>query len=575
MRDLAIVMRVLLMEKKDILLSILFGFIAGITAVGLFSSSGYLISKSALAPPIYTLIILVSVVKLLGIISAISRYGERYFSHRATFTMLSYLRVSFYERLEPKAPRIFQKYRSGDLLARIVGDVETLQNFFLRVFYPPIVIILVCLCTFLFTAYYSIYIAMILIIGLILTVFIVPTLFALKQRNINRNVRLMRGKLSTDATEFLYGFRDLKMYQQLKRKEEELYQSSDRYIQEQEKDGIHQLFSEAVNTFVSLFVSWVVLLVGAYLVSDGQLDGIFLAMLVMISLTVFENTSSMAAFSSHLEDSRQAATRLESVVGKESLEKGKKHQMEQLSLHDAPSIEIKNITFTFPGESDSTLKNISALFPKGSKTAIVGPSGSGKSTIMQLLLRIYLPDQGEICFNGKPVRRLAEESIWENTNVILQANHFFYGTIRDNLCIAKDNLADEEMLKVLEKVKLQHFSLDHQVLEKGENLSGGQKQRLAIARAMLKNAPIWLLDEPTSSMDALTESVINHHLFQQAKNDTFILISHRLTGLERMDQIIVMEKGVVVEKGTFNELMDKKGYFYEMKQIEKSVFLSE
>jgi len=572
MRDLKDIIKILLMEKKDIVLSVLFGFIAGITAVGLFSASGYLISKAALTPPIYTLMIIVSVVKLLGLISAASRYGERYYSHRATFTMLSNLRVSFYERLEPLAPKIFRKFRSGDLLARIVGDVETLQNFFLRVFYPPVVLLLVFLCTILFASFFSVHVALILIIGFLLTTFVVPAIFAIGQRKIKTDVRERRGRLSVKITEFLYGFRDLKIYQQLKEKERELYKASDAYISEQERNGIHQLFSESVNKFVSLFISWTVLAVASYLVSDGEIDGIFLAMLVMISLTVFENTSPMAAFSDHYEDSRRAAGRLESVVGKGTNAEWGQAMLEQKTYRYAPTIEMKNVSFTYPGDSRKTLENISVTFPAGSKTAIVGPSGSGKSTVMQLLLKIYAADEGEILFEGEPANKIGEESIWKHTNVVLQANHFFYGTIRDNLLLAKDGLSDELMEEALEKVHIDSFLLDDQVLEKGENLSGGEKQRLAIARVMLKNAPIWFLDEPTSSLDALTESQIHQHLYNLAADDTVILISHRLTGMEKMDQIIVMENGKIIEKGTYEELMTKQGYFYSMKQIEKNVF---
>ena len=192
--------------------------------------------------------------------------------------------------------------------------------------------------------------------------------------------------------------------------------------------------------------------------------------------------------------------------------------------------------------------------------------------MLQLLLKFYPPNQGQIYFNNDQIDHITQESIWKNTNVVLQENHFFYGTIRDNLQLAKDGLSDAEMEDMLEKVKLGHFSLNDQVLEKGENLSGGEKQRLAICRVMLKKAPLWLLDEPTSSIDALTEASIFDHLFDIAKEDTVILVSHRLTGLEKLDQIIVMDHGTIVESGTFEELMDKKGYFYEMKQIEQSVF---
>ena len=569
MKDLRIVITLLFKEKKDIILSILCGFIAGITAVGLFSASGYLISKAALAPPIYTLMVLVATVKIFGIISAVSRYGERYFSHRGTFTMLSNLRVSFYERLEPLAPRIFGQFRSGDLLARIVGDVETLQNFFLRVFYPPIVLLLVFLATIFFTVFFSIETAFIILVGFLLTTLVVPFYFAIKQRKVDQEIRSERGKLSTEVTELFYGFRDLKIYQRLDEKEEQLERFAESYVVEQEKAGIQNLYSESLNTFISLAISVAVLGVGAYMVAQGTLDGIFLAMLVMISLTVFENTTSMAIFPSHLEDNRRAATRLNAVVGDEPIVQ---EATESLKLVTTPSVEMKNVSFTYPGDERKILKDIDLSFPAGSRTAIVGPSGSGKSTILNLLLKIYDTDAGEIHMNNQQVSKLVQESIWENTNVVLQENHFFYGTIRDNLNIAKDKLTDEEMEQALHKVELDHFQLEDSVLEKGANLSGGEKQRLAIARAMLKNRSIWLLDEPTSSIDALTEAVIHEHLFNIAADDTLILISHRLNGLEKMDQIIVMENGRIVETGNYEELMNIKGYFYELKQIEQSVF---
>lgn len=573
MKDLLIVTKLVMVEKKDILYSILFGFLAAITAVALFAASGYMISKAALVPPINTLTIMIAVVKLLGIARAASRYAERYFSHRATFTILSNLRVSFYEKLEPLAPGIFQKFRSGDLLSRIVGDVESLQNFFLRVFYPPIVLVIVFLSTIFFVTFYSVTVALVLLVGLLLTSFVVPAVFAVSQRTIDHHVRDGRGELSTEVTEFLYGYRDLKIYQKLDGKEQQLTNTSDAYIKEQEREGVHAVLGQSVNTIVSLVISWFVLALGAYLVVEGQLDGLFLAMLVMISLTVFENATPMAVLPSHLEDSRRAATRLFSVVSEGSPEEVQQREMVKLHSEKALSIQMDDVSFAFPGEARTTLKNINLSLPVGSKTTIVGPSGSGKSTLLQLLLKMNTANQGGISIDGTSVNRIPQESIWEEANVVLQENHFFFGTIRDNLLIAKDGLTDEEMEGMLAKVKLNSFSLSDPVFEKGENLSGGEKQRLAIARAMLKGAHLWLLDEPTSSIDVLTERSIYNHLFHQAKEDTVVLVSHRLTGLEKMDQIIVMEQGTIIESGSFDELMEKKGYFYEMKQIEKSVLM--
>ncbi|MEW9503349.1 thiol reductant ABC exporter subunit CydC [Jeotgalibacillus marinus] len=571
MKDLAIVIKLMMVEKKDVLTSILFGFLAGITAVGLFASSGYLISKAALMPPLYALTVMIALLKLFGLARAVSRYGERYFSHRATFTILSNLRVRFFEKLEPLAPGIFQKYRSGDLLARIVGDVESLQNFFLRVYYPPIVLVIVFLSTVVFTSFFSIYIALLLVVGLILTACVVPAWFAYSQRKIDHNVREVRGELSTEVTELLYGFSDLKIYQKLDDKEQMLTESSMAYINEKERDGVQSMFNQSMNTMVSLLISWSVLALGAFLVVEGQLDGLFLAMLVMISLTVFENATPMALLPSHLEESRLASHRLFSVVREEPLRV--EEPVLSLPQDQALSVEMDDVTFCFEEETRRALDGVSLRLEAGSKTAIVGPSGSGKSTLMQLLLKIQRTDAGEIRLAGTPISQVAQEDIWTNSNVVLQENHFFYGTIRENVALARDGLSDEELIDALDKVQLSHLSLDDEVLEKGENLSGGEKQRLAIARAMLKGERLWLLDEPTSSVDVLTERTIYHHLFEQAVDDTLVLISHRLTGLEKMDQIIVMENGTIVEAGTFDELMANRGYFYDMKEIEKSVLL--
>lgn len=557
---------IMMEEKRDVLLSVLFGVLAGLTSVALFGLSGFMISKSALQPPLYIITIMTALLKLFGAAKAGSRYAERYVSHRATFTILSNLRVSFYEKLEPLAPQIFGKYRSGDLLARIVGDVETLQNFFLRVFYPPLVLVIVFLSTVLFTMFYSVWIALVLLSGLLFTGFIIPGLLSLKQRNVMRGVRAKRAQLSTETTELLYGFRDLKLHQKLDEKQGQLLEMANSYAGEQEKEGVQAAASQSLNAAAALFVSFMVLVLGAYFVTIGELDGLFLAMLVMISLTVFDNAVPMALFPAHFEETRQASSRLFSVVD----EPAPAPKKQRLDEDRAFSVELKNVTFTYPGEERPALQDVSFKLPAGTKTAIVGPSGSGKSTVLQLLLDMYAVEHGDLYIGETSIRDIQSESIWSQTNVMLQANHFFYGTIKDNLQIAREDVTDEEMKEALRVVELP-FSLDDPVLEGAENVSGGEKQRLALARVLLKRARIWLLDEPSSSLDVLTEGRMFNHLLKTAEKDTLLLISHRLTGLEKMDQIIVMENGRIAEAGSFGELMSKQGYFYELKQMERQV----
>ncbi|WP_117169502.1 thiol reductant ABC exporter subunit CydC [Paraliobacillus sediminis] len=565
------VIKLMLIEKKDILFAILFGFIAGISSVGLFAASGYLISKAALMPPFYALIMLTSTVKLLGFIKASSKYGERIYSHRATFTILSNLRVTFFEKLEPLVPQIFHKYRSGDILGRVVGDVESLQNFFLRVFYPPIVLLLVFVTTILFSSFYSIEIALILLLGLLLTVFVIPAIFSFRQLKIKDSVRQERGDLSTEVTELMYGFRDLKIFQQLQKKQDQLITQSDKYIEKQKRENINKVYSQSFNGFITFIVSWLVLAVGAYLVVDGTLEGLFLAMLVMISLTVFEPAAPMAVFPIYMQESRDASSRLYNVVEDPDIQVNAveiiSHQVESR----APAIKFQNITFTYMGDWRTTIPSLSLEIPAGSKTAIVGASGSGKSTLLQLVLKLQQIQTGTIYWNDHDISTVSGSALWEKAIVVLQENHFFYGTIRENLLLADAALDDFILNDALVKVQLEDFSLDDHVSENGENLSGGEKQRLAIARAILKQGHLWILDEPTSSLDAQTERMIHKQLFEQAQTDTLLLVSHRLNGLEKMDQIIVMDHGEIIESGSYTVLMQKQGYFYQMKTLEESL----
>ncbi|ALS79820.1 thiol reductant ABC exporter subunit CydC [Planococcus kocurii] len=567
MNELKHILKLTFIEKKDVSIAISFGFLAGIASVALMGSSGYLISKAALTSQMTTLVVMAACLKLFGFASALSRYGERLYSHRATFTMLSHLRVSFFERLSPLAPGIFGKYRSGDLLSRIVGDVESLQNFLLRVFYPPVVLGIVFLSTIFFSAFFSMGIASVMVVGMLLTIVAVPALFSSRKRRTDGQVRVQRGNLAIEATEFLYGFRDLKIYQQLGVKEQQLKSDAAQYNEGQRREGLEENLAQSSNALVALLVSFFVLAVGAYFVAAGELNGLYLAMLVMISIAAFENVAPMAAFPTYFEESRKAAVRLQEVVSEDAVLQGAE------GIPSGPlDIKLTGASFSYPGEKSLAIDDVSLHLKPGTKTAIVGPSGSGKSTLLQLLLNVFPVEQGQLSIGGKPVEMLEQETVWQEMNIVLQENHFFYGTIRSNLLLANPLASDEQMKKALARVQLELFPLTTTVEEKGQNLSGGQKQRLAIARAILRGKSLWLLDEPVSSVDNLTAHAIYQELFRQGDKDLFVIISHDLAGLEQMDQIIVMENGRIQESGTYQELMERKAYFYQLKQIENSVF---
>ncbi|MCC5891664.1 thiol reductant ABC exporter subunit CydC [Exiguobacterium sp.] len=557
-------------EKKDIVLSIFFGYVAGLAAVALFAASGYLVSRAGLVPPLYALMIPVVLIKLFGVIRASARYQERLASHRATFTILSELRVRFYRQLEPLVPNIFAKYRSGDLLARVVGDVESLQNYFLRVFYPPIILVLVFLSTIFFVTYFSLLVSLWILFGVIVTGFLIPALFAGVRAKHDQEIRTLRGDLSSGMTEMMYGYRDLLLHDQLGRTRDDLLDRSDRYAAVQRRDVTNQFFNSSLVVGASLLVSWGVLAIGAYLVVGGDLDGLFLAMLIMMSLTAFENATPMAVFPGHFADSKQAADRLLEVVAPSEAIEAAEAARHPITLEAAPSLKVEHVSYRYPDTFRDVLVDVDAVFASGTKTAIVGPSGSGKSTLLQLLLAFVRPDEGNVFIDEARLDDVTQASIWQHASVVLQENHFFFGTIRENLALAGDR-TDDEMTAALASVRL-GFSLDEPVLEKGANLSGGERQRLAIARALLKNGEVWLLDEATSALDARTEAAVYQEIFRTAEAATLVMVSHRLNGLEAFDQIIVMEAGRVIEVGSYEDLMRSRGTFYGLKQIEQDVF---
>ncbi|MFD1386556.1 thiol reductant ABC exporter subunit CydC [Oceanobacillus oncorhynchi subsp. oncorhynchi] len=568
MKDISLVLKMMLKEKKDILISIFFGFLAGVTAVSLFAASGYLISQAAFAPPIYTLMILVASVKLLGITSAVSRYGERYFSHRGTFTILKNIRLKVYDQIEPLASRLLQKYRSGDILARIVGDVESLQHFFLRVFYPPVVLAAVFTATIFFTMYLSIGVAMTMIGGVIIVLVVFPSIFYLFQKKTAVTMREKRGALSSEFTDYLYGFRELTIFQQAERKKQQLDNNMNQYEEIKAKENRQLAIREAVVIFFSFFIAVIILVQAGFYVSEGNLAGTLLAMLFMIAITVFEDTPSMAVLPAHLEESKASSKRLIEVWEKEALAEEAVHELET----DVPiQFDFKDVSIQYPNENKPAVRLAAFQIKPGKNIAIVGPSGSGKSTLMQAMLTFAPIQSGHLLVNGEELDKIAPESLWRQMNVSLQHNHFFYGSIYENLRFANKEAGGEACQEALEKVQLSHFSLEDQVLEKGTNLSGGEKQRLALARLFLRDASVWLLDEPTSSLDSITEQEIMEEIEKATKYQTVVTIRHRLTGLEKMDQIIVMNHGEVVEQGTYMELMGKKdGYFKAMKELENS-----
>jgi ATP-binding cassette, subfamily C, bacterial CydC len=577
MKELLTLTKVMMAEKKAVFLAILLGFIAAISSVGLIGSGGYLISQSALQPPLYTLTITIIAVRFFGLARAASRYAERYFSHKATFSILGKLRVYFYDKIEPLAPALFSTYRSGDLLSRVVADVDRLQYFFLRVFYPPFVMVVVFIATGVLIYTFSIGLSMILFLGLIVVGFFVPLIFTLFTQNHGLKLREKRSQLSVETTEYLYGFTDLRTNRRLKDKQNEIEIISEKLIEEQEKDGLLAAKGESISLTLAFLTAWFTLLFGVIYVENGTLSGVYLAMLVLITLTVFEAATPMAIIPGHIDESKVASERLFQLTA----HKASSHETSQETSHETFGKEVgttitepfkinfTNVSFSYPNTARKAINNITFEVDAKKKIAIVGASGSGKSSLVNLLLKFYGNYEGDISLAGKRLAEISEDEARNLFAVVAQENHFFSSTIRENLLLAKPEATDDELELVLADVSLSHLSLDNQLIEKGLSLSGGERQRLAIARMLLKDAPVLLLDEPTTGLDSITEQEVLSVLWPKIEHKSVIYITHRLVGLEKMDEIIVFEKGEIREQGSYEQLIEQQGHFYELTKLEK------
>lgn len=539
-------------DKKDVIYSLLAGTMGGLTAVALFAQSGLLISKAALLAPFYIILILTAFLKLFGVTKSVSKYAERLIAHRATFRFISKIRILFFRKLLPKA-HLLNNYRSGDLLDRMTTNAETVQNFFLRVLYPPVVAVCIFLATCLFMLFFSPWIAVSLLIGIILTTVAVPYILLRKPY---KTANGTKKTMTIEAAEFLYGFRDLLLHNQLHEKSESLRMLNEQFAKEKQKELDQEQSAFLWNQFAALLTIFFIILIGAYLTSTKQLDGVYLAMIILVSLTAFESTVPLAMAPNYYKHTKQAMLELNEISPPIKKQPG-------ILLNNIHSIQFKHVSYAYPNVDRLAVENIDISIKSGQKIAIIGPSGSGKSTILQLLMNEFEPACGEIFLNHHPLSSYHTESIYKQISSMLQHNHFFSGTIETNLRLAKKDASREEMVSALKKACL-FKKLEDVVYEKGENLSGGEKQRLAFARFLLKESSLWILDEPFTSLDAETERLLFQTLIKEAGNKTLILVTHKLIGLDQFDCIYVMENGKMVEAGKHTDLLSKKGLYFEM-----------
>jgi ATP-binding cassette subfamily C protein CydCD len=558
-------------------LSVLLSILTIGSSVALIGTSAWLISTAALHPSVADLGVSVVGVRFFGITRGLFRYLERLVSHNVTFRLLARLRVWFYQKLEPLAPARLMEYKSGDLLARVIGDVETLENFYVRVISPSLTAVLIGLLVSIFFASFYLPIALVLISFFLTLGLILPILSQVISRAPGQRLITQRAEIQALLVDGIQGMADLLAFGRGPDRLRQISASGDTYGSTQQQmariSGIHS----ALGTFFTNLGIWLVLLLVIPQVTAGTIKGVMLGTFALMTLASFEAVLPLPLAAQMWNASREAARRLFEVVDAEPAVRYQSSVSSGQSRVTNYELQLTNLTFSYPTQSIRALQNITFTVPAAKSIAIVGPSGAGKSTIANLLLRFWDYEEGEIRLGGESLKALDQDEVRKRFALVSQNSYFFNTTIRENLRLARRSATQEEIESAARAAQIHEFILglpkDYDTLigEQGLRLSGGERQRLAIARALLKNAPILIFDEPTANLDPWTEKQVLDTLSKTMKNKTSVLITHRLVRLENIDEILVMDQGRIVERGTHHKLLKQAGLYHRLWNLQNQI----
>ncbi len=562
-----------------IVLSIVLGFATIASGIGLMATAAYIISAAALHPSIADLQVAIVGVRFFGISRGVFRYLERLVSHDVTFRLLARWRVWFYQALEPLAPARLLRYHSGDLLSRVIRDIGSLENFYVRTVNPPLVALLVSAVVLLFLSGFGAPLAWALLVFLLLAGIGLPVLIIFFSRRLGPNMINARAQFSTVLVDSIQGMPDLLTCGQSTATLERMDLTGARLSKLQNRmSGITSLQTAVVSLLANLGMLSV-LVIAIQMVSTGQLDGVLLGVVTLTALTCFEAMQPLPQVAQTYETNNAAAGRLYELVDATA---PVIDPSEPLIPSSVFNMAVQNLSFQYPPWSDSELpsaistfglKDISLSLPQGKHIALIGSSGAGKTTLVNLLLRFWEYQHGSIQMGGYELRCYHQDDIRRNIAVISQNTYLFSTTIKENLLIAKPTATDDEIIQVVKQAQLHDLiqslpkGYDTWIGEHGLHLSAGERQRLAVARALLKGSPLLILDEPTANLDPETGLALLNSIRELSQGRSTITITQDMVGLESMDEILVLQNGCIIERGTHKQLFSCRGTYRRMWDI--------
>jgi thiol reductant ABC exporter CydC subunit len=545
-------------------------------AIGLMAASAWLLSRAAGHPPEAALTIGIVLVQVFGLSRGPLRYGERLVGHHAAFGMLASVRVRLYGRLERLAPAGLPAFRSGDLMARLVADVDAMQDVVVRIIPAFAVAASVGVATVLVVWWLLPAAALVLALALFASAVPVTWLTGFLARRRESGMAALRGELAAAVVDLVEGAPELAVYGATDAQLERI-DSIDRDLARVARSSAATAgIGLGLTTFFSGAATWGVLLVGVPAVRSGRLDGVWLGSLALVPLAAFELVSGLPAASQALHRVRASAERLFAIADAPDV-------VAEPSAPTAPPVppvdlEVRSVWAGYPPRSDpagsepgdlrradplahAALRGVDLDLPAGKRIGIVGPSGAGKTSLAWVLVDFLPVRSGSVTLEGTSFAWLEADDVRALVGLVSQESHLFDASLADNLRVARRDASDDELLAVLERVGLGRWfeglahGLATEVGRFGARLSGGERQRVAVARALLATFSVLVLDEPAEHLDIDAADALTRDLLALTAGRSTVLLTHRLAGLEAVDEIIVLDGGRVVERGTHRELL--------------------
>ncbi|MGW8542982.1 thiol reductant ABC exporter subunit CydD [Streptomyces sp. CAI-21] len=560
--------------RGRLILSLVLGSLALGSAVGLMATSGYLISRASQQPPVLYLMMAVTATRAFGIGRAVFRYAERLVSHDVVLRMLADTRVAVFRRLERLAPAGLRGTRRGDLLSRLVADVDALQDYWLRWLLPAGWAALVSTVSVLFMTWLLPAAGAVLAIGLLAAAVGVPLVSGGFARRAERRLAPARGALATRVAEVLTGTGELTVAGALAHRTARTGDADRELTRIRARGAAANALGAGLTAVITGLTTVAAAYVGIRGVSAGALDGVALAVVVLTPLAAFEAVTALPLAVQFRQRVRRSAERVHEVLD------APVPVTEPEAAGPAPEspfpVELRGVAARHPGQERDALTGIDLTVTEGRRIAVVGPSGSGKTTLAQLLLRFLDPRTGSYTLAGASAPGLDGDDVRRLVGLCAQDAHVFDSTLRENLLLADRSATEARLREVLGRARLLEWAetlpqgLDTPVGEHGARLSGGQRQRLALARALLAGFPLMVLDEPAEHLDLETADRLTADLLAATRGRTTLLITHRLAGLEAVDEILVLDEGQIVQRGTYEELGAEDGPFRRLRERERA-----